>query len=475
MGRNKETAFKEDFGAGSTFIGGMINPRTIGIVGLDPKHPEYIKGVDVPLEDWNADLWDAARLTLAISDPIDPESIIQTVEMGGSIDPIKVVRRQDLVLAVNGRRRILATRAANRLLVKRGESPENVIDLPTVQDKSSDVEITVRAANEGTLIEPPYVKAANAGRLARRGKSDDQIRATFGVDRNTVDNWIRYDRNLDPRIKALIERPKGVPFKIGVELAVGSCSRDCDPAELRTAHGRQWQAWEYLQAQGAKLTNVDGAENAKAVIRAVVAGTLTPLDTTQGKDPEPASSPSPSVATASPPANEPTGASSTKDASTPPSNAGKAGPKVSTATPKLSTAAIREIAAHLEPSPNDPFNSEADRLAHGIFQVLLGNDPTAEGLTPFPRIQEKFRKVVRSGPGPVIVPAEKNRPPSDPAAKAANVPATGGDIHVRSIPCTNPHCDKGHDKSKRTSCSTCEGYGKLSPARAAALRGKGRK
>jgi hypothetical protein len=427
-------------------VGGNLDPDTIGIVGLDPKHPMYREGVDVPIEDWNQDLWDAARLSLALSDPIDPEKLIKTVNMGGSIDAIKVTRRRDLILSVNGRRRILAARTANRILVKRGENVDSLIALPVIVDRSTDLEISVRAANEGHLDEPPYIKAANAARLRVRGKDDEAIQAVFGVEMNTLQNWFAYAENLSPDIKARIEqgnKKDRIPFAVGVELAKHS-----GPGE----HVKQVQALNYLCDSNAKLKGEIGRENAKAAIRAAMAGTLlsqgASVESEQGADESVDQSPDDSRTPPAPPSETRTRGGATGQRNP---------PGLVTATPKLSWPAIRQLAAHLEPSPSDPHKTEADQVAHGIFQVLTGADPTAEGLAKWPRIQEKFRKVVRSPAAPVPPAAAKIPDPTPPAAPSAG----SGE---RTQKCPNVNCKNGQDQFKRGICATCEGYGKIKPA-----------
>lgn len=463
-GKNAVTAFKEKVGVSSTFLGGNKPPEEIGIVGLSPDHPMYIEGVDVPIEDWNQDLWDEARLSLALSDPIDPEKIIKTLDLGGSIPPVAVVIRRGLALSTEGRRRVLGTRTANRILIKRGTLPDALIELGCFLDKSTDVEVSVRIGNSGRLEDPPFVKAANAARLLSRGKSEEQIAAILEAEPNTVGNWLAYAKNLGPEIKALIEtgdKAGRVPFAIGVELAKGSGEGE---------HAAQNAALAYLFKTGAKLTGEKGRENARNVIRAIMSGTMPEAPAAdEPTPPAPESSGSKIVIMSGTdhPLNLARAAGPAE--SKPPSTHQKppSGPKVTTATPKLSWSAIREIAAHLEPSANDPHQTEADYVAHAIFQVINGADPSAEGLATWPRIQARFRKVVRSGadvitPQPRAKPAEK--PPENNTAPDA----------IRSLACPNRQCVKGVDKStgKSRTCPSCEGYGKISPHRAEQLKKK---
>ncbi len=447
-GKNQITAFKESFGATSTFVGGRLPPDKILIVG-----------VDLPIEDWNADLWDEARLAYAKAHPIDPRSLIKTVDAGGSIPPVSVVRRRDMTLCVEGRRRILGSREANKILLKEGNQPDALIELAVFVDKGTDLEVSVRVGNAGRLDDPPYVSAANAARLLGRGKDEEQIASILNVETSTIKNWLAYAANLCPTIKAQIEDasiPKAdrIPFAIGVELAKYS-----GPGE----HQAQRQALDYLKAQGAKLTGEKGRENAKLAIRAAMAGTLESNPEELDLEDPPASAPylleTGRQTQADPPSQQiPTTGNAAPD-SKPPQSASTgekrgSGPRVATQVQKLSWPAIREIAAHLEPSQNDPHNTEADKVAHAIFQILTGADPTADGLEAWPRVQAKFRKVVRSPTAPAPQQAATS------AAPAGDKTKTRENFRMVDRPCVTCKGTKINPHTKKP-CSPCEGKGVL--------------
>lgn len=460
MGLNSQQQFKKNSGATATAIMGSLTPDKILIVGGPrPQDPK--------LDDWNEDLWDEARLVWAIAHPIDPKTLIRTSEMGGTIEPVGVCFRRGLVFCVNGRRRTMGTDAANAILLAGGANVDALIELSIFEDKSTDLESSVRVGNSGRLDDPPWVSAANAARLLGRGKSEEQIAALLTADPGTVKRWLKYAANLDPAIKALIEDPTltadaRLPFMIGVELALNSGKGE---------HKAQNVALDYLRRTDARLKGERGRENAKTVIRAVMAGTLETAPPVTESDEAPASQPpaagpgpdavpggpvpSPSPA---PNHNAPGGRSS--------SAGGHAEPKVTTMAPKMSWSGIREVTAHLEASPGDPHKDDSDRLAYAIMMVVTGQDQDASGLAPWPRTQEKFRKVVRSGPSTIPGPKQPTPPP---AVKPAAFQSPHLDA-IRSIQCPVTTCDKGVDKRKKGTCPTCEGYGKISPARAEKLK-----
>lgn len=418
-GKNSLAQFKATFGASSTFVGGNIPPDQILIVGLD------IPLQDDPTEDgYNGDLWDEARLAYALSNPIDPEKMILTVNMGGSVPPIKVVRRSSAVLCVEGRRRVMGARAANNLLLKRGGSVDTLIEISVIVARGDDLDVDVRIGNEGRLDDPPWIKAMNASRLRARGKSDVQIAAVFDVQIQTIGVWAQY-MNLHPSIRAEVEtdalpRDKRVPFMVGCE--IGRLGRE--------EGSKQILALQYLRAQGARLTGEQGKENVKNVVRAIQRGELTksvlspPLQET-GDAPEPFTGLN--IAALSqgsefiPPVAEGTPDSLEGDFpavfETPavlpaqrPEEHNVARPvRQSSSLSKARTERpvrivtdfhfpprhIREVLARLEPTQEEPLETSEGRAVLAALAVILGVDPTGEGLSPWTEVHSAFKPFLR--------------------------------------------------------------------------------
>jgi len=394
-GKNSASQFKDTYGASSTFTGGMIPPFSVGIVGLDPKHPAYMKDLDVPLDDWNADLWDQARLNQAMKDPVPPEAILI---LGGVRHTIKVTNRRGTVLCVDGRRTIIGSRLAVMKQKAQKVRLEEWIEIPAVVDKNKDLDVSVRLANSGRRDDPPWVKAENAAYLKGRGKEDKVIRAVLdNCDQHTLRNYYAYV-NVIPEIRALVENedlPKDqrIPFKVAVEIGT------LGEGEMK----RQKLAVDYMRASGLRLTGESGQANAAAVVKGILDGTITKVPTGAPKVP-PASSPGSSPA----PQNIPAAAStqpSTKSGPSPESKPQDKAPK--TREPRehvpglivnraMKPKHVALVLAHLEPTGDEPLETEAGRGVWAALQVITGADPTGEGLKDYPEVLAAFRKVLPS-------------------------------------------------------------------------------
>jgi hypothetical protein len=441
-GKNSQALFKDGYGASSTAIVGNVPPEKILIVG-----------VDVPLSEVLQDLWDEARLIWSQANPIDPQKILATINLGGHLPAVEVVKRGGLVYCVEGRRRVLGARAANQLLIKGGALPEELIELTVIPSaKGGDLEICVRVGNAGRLDDPPYVSAKNAQRLRSRGRDNAAICTALSVTPVTVQNYFLY-LDVDPAIRALVEDPtlpkdQRLPFVLVVEL--GKLCNPDDPEDTRgpEQYARQNQALAYLRATGARLSGERGRENAKAVVRAMMAGqdlsaaTVPTDESTDQDDPillqVPVGTPGIEGLTetpAQPAIRQRGGATGQRNPATPPS-----GPAMNTGW-KMSPGAQREVLARLEPTAGKPLTDEADQVAFAIMAVITGQDPEGLGLKKWPYVLAAFKGVLRS---PVIDPSK----------------------------CQNPTCDRGVDTKRKDTCKKCEGTGKAPKAATAATKGK---
>lgn len=437
------SSFKDTYGVSSTFTGGFKDPNEIKIVGLD-----------IPVEDWNADLWDQARLDYGKAHPIDPQSILATYKNGGTVPEVKVTKRQGMILATEGRRRIVAVRAANALLMQQGGSVNQLIEIPIVVDRGTDLAISVRVGNEGRLDDPPWVKAQNALRLKAMGKPVQVIKDVFQLsEASTLHRWFAW-QHVHPEIKRLVSdetlpKDQRVPFNVALDLARYSMKAD-EPDQ-----DAQILALKYMRATGAVLSGERGRDNARSIMHAVMQGDITEAPggayvERTSPDPDPTAPETPEAKrlietgrqpdTQVPVQHIPGSTSSKLAGESKPSRA----PRVQTATQKMSWGSIRQLQAHLEPSANDPHQSDADHAVYLALLVLTGQDPTAEGLAPFPRLQAKFRKVVRS-PG-------DTKADSDPAPPSSQKAPSSQD----DDPCD--YCDGSgrHPVTKQT-CQYCKG------------------
>jgi hypothetical protein len=447
-GKNSQAQFKETWGASSTTTIGAVSPESILIVGHD-----------IPLDDTNQDCWDEARLIWSLANPIDPQHVITRLDLGGKIPAVDVIKRDGKILAVDGRRRIIAARAANRLILAGGGSPDELIEIQIIPlNKGADVEVCVRGPNAGRLDDPPYVSAKNAARLRARGKDNAQIAQIMVVTPISVTNWFFY-LDVDPAIRAMVEDPNlnksdRLPFAMVVEL--GKLCNPADPDDSRgpEQYQRQATALDYLRRTNAPLTGERGRENAKAVVRALMSGEALNLPRSPNDEDEqdgpiliqvPPGTPGiegltgqdqgvTGSAEAQALASQP-GAIRQRGGAT-----GQRGPTLSQGW-HLTSRAMREVFARIEPTAGQPLKTEADRVAYAVLAVVTGQDPHGDGLKDWPYIQNAFKGVVRS---PVIDPDK----------------------------CQNPTCDRGHDTKRKDTCKKCEGTGKAPAPKPAAGKKK---
>jgi hypothetical protein len=72
--------------------------------------------------------------------------------------------------------------------------------------------------------------------------------------------------------------------------------------------------------------------------------------------------------------------------------------KLATGTPtkpRINANTIRELAAILEPTEDEPLDEEQS-LAHALLRVVLGEDPSGEGLEDYPSVHRLAKRVLRS-------------------------------------------------------------------------------
>lgn len=371
--------FKESYGASSEFKGGMVDPSTVLIVGLDLKS-----------EDWNEDLTDDARLAMSRDsvegDSPEAKAFIESILTFGVTDEIKVCKRRGMILAVDGRRRILGARRANEILTAKRSQVR--IEVPIVVDKTDDQTVAMRLGNAFRLDDPPWVKAQEAARLRRMGKSEKDIAIlSGGVEPVTLRNWEHY-LNCVAEIQKLVES-KALPFAVAIE--IGKLGKG--------EKARQMLAFETLRNMGAKLTGEQGRENVKAVVERISDGSLTEAPVPQAPLPEAA----PESPKAPPAANVGPLVPSHNPAPPKPSKA-EPGPKAPPAAPapavNLATASrpkpgqILRLVALLEPTEEEPHETEADRLAYAIARIYAGQDPQCTGLEEWGDIQTQFQRAL---------------------------------------------------------------------------------
>jgi|SRR5579871_1156896 len=122
--------------------------------------------------------------------PVD-EALVASVMAQGVLEPILIRKNPETGKpeVVNGRRRTLATREANRRLTKRGEP---TLQVPARIFKSSEDAAfgAMIATNEIRRNDSPVVRAEKMRRAVERGMTEPQIAVFFGVTPATVKNLL---------------------------------------------------------------------------------------------------------------------------------------------------------------------------------------------------------------------------------------------------------------------------------------------
>lgn len=162
------------------------NPLTdLTVIGLDtddgPEHP----------------LFDPRVL-----EPPD-EKTVKNIMAIGITQPIVTRKNGDRIEVVAGRRRVINAREASRRLVELGGDP---VLVPLSPRKGSDLDMfgVMVAENEHRRGDTPLGKARKAQRYQNMGASVDDIAVAFGVERQTVELWLRL-LDCDDKVLAAVE------------------------------------------------------------------------------------------------------------------------------------------------------------------------------------------------------------------------------------------------------------------------------
>jgi ParB-like chromosome segregation protein Spo0J len=144
-------------------------------------------------------LWDGDRLSQPLS-----EEFIANVDHYGVHTPIEIVKIDDTITVVTGRRRVRAARVVNARRAKRGE-PAISVDC-VVRRPSNDgvmlewlvIENEQRSGNE-LLAKIAYLK-----RLLERGLSEEHAARTFGVSTSTLKGWLAFEDNATKEVRSAV-------------------------------------------------------------------------------------------------------------------------------------------------------------------------------------------------------------------------------------------------------------------------------
>lgn len=115
------------------------------------------------------------------------EAMVRNIRHRGVLETILVHKDPETgeVIVVDGRRRVIAAREANRRLREAGEAPVMVPALPK-RGKKSELAGMMVATNEHREHDSPINRAEKMQRLRDLGYSDEQIAAEFRIEPPTV-------------------------------------------------------------------------------------------------------------------------------------------------------------------------------------------------------------------------------------------------------------------------------------------------
>jgi ParB family chromosome partitioning protein len=154
------------------------------------------------------------------------EAMIKNVQSMGVIETISVTKVGNQAVVVDGRRRVLAARKANKRLKKRGEEPLLVPALIKKGDEEGLMGVLI-SGNEHRLDDDPITRAEKAQRLKDRGRNNVQIGLYFGVSGTSVGNWLKVLDCVSVVKNAV--RSGDISMSAALELA------DLDPEEQKEA------------------------------------------------------------------------------------------------------------------------------------------------------------------------------------------------------------------------------------------------
>lgn len=156
----------------------MLEPEQIIIIGFDtddgPEHPLYDERVTE---------WMTGKQVKG-----DEDLVVSVIQLG-VLQNVNVCRDQGRILACDGRRRILATREANKRLKAMGQPTLLVPALDKVGDANALFELGI-TANTTARTDNPMVSAKKAARHLNRGYSEKHVADLFHVTEQTIKKWV---------------------------------------------------------------------------------------------------------------------------------------------------------------------------------------------------------------------------------------------------------------------------------------------
>jgi ParB family transcriptional regulator, chromosome partitioning protein len=175
---------------GSSMNAYKVDPDNLVVVGIDtndgPEHPLYDERIELPI------------------DPMMVENIIAL----GVREPVIVRKNKESgePEVVDGRRRVLHAREANKMLKEQGKDE---LQIPVIISTDSEEKVIGMSIslNELRLQDTMMTKARKAARLTERGMSDEEVGVYFGVTRVAIGQWKKL-LSLSKKVQKLINDGK---------------------------------------------------------------------------------------------------------------------------------------------------------------------------------------------------------------------------------------------------------------------------
>jgi len=197
-----------------------MDPDDLVIIGIDTKDgPEHR-------------LWDE-RVKL----PID-EALVENLLALGVREPILVEVDGGKPVVVDGRRRVIHARAAN----KRISDKRALLRIPVVGAKGTEedkLDLLSVSLNEQRLNDTIMTRAAKAARMQERGHTPDEIGNAFGVNVQTVNMWLAI---------------AGLAAPVRKAIDAGTVAPTAAAKLAKLSKEEQVEALEALVAEGGKVT-----------------------------------------------------------------------------------------------------------------------------------------------------------------------------------------------------------------------------
>jgi ParB family chromosome partitioning protein len=166
----------------------VVNPGDLCVVGLDTPHQRG-----------EHPLWDKRAFLAA------DESMVTSILAHGVKKAIFVRVNGDVLEVIDGRRRVINAREANRRIKEDG-SDRPFIEVPVVVQKGTDAHLfgLARLLNRGNLEEDAVTTADAAQRLIDMGKTKEEVAAYLHVGVPMLEIYLSL-LDLDPKIQKAIE------------------------------------------------------------------------------------------------------------------------------------------------------------------------------------------------------------------------------------------------------------------------------